>query len=60
MTHAEKQMLVQAHAKAEAANRQVLILTELVTHLLERKAGRPSKQDAERVEELKARIHGNQ
>ena len=60
MTHAEKQMLIDAHVKGQNLERRVAILTELVTHLLERKAGRPSRQDVERIEELKARMHGNQ
>ena len=53
MTHAEKRMLIAAHEQAEAAHRQVIVLTELVTRLMDRKPGRPSRDDAERLESAK-------
>ncbi len=60
MNHAEKRMLIEAHREVRQLRARVDVLTELVGLTLNRKAGRPSRQEAERVDQLKAQMYGNQ
>lgn len=58
MTYAEKKAILDTAKAVDELTIRIDALTELTEMLLSRKAGRPSKEDAERMESLRLRSHG--
>ena len=58
MTHAEKRLLVESAARIASMEKRLDALCQIFEILLERKAGRPSAAEVERLEELKGQVHG--